>query len=249
MEEHTNNVIENTPQQSAEGQNTLPNKAGNQGQIAGAIIIAGILIAGAILLKGNTTTVAPQLGENVAATIAPVTEKDQRLGNPNAKVTLVLYEDFQCPFCAKFAKESEELIRNTYVADGRVQFVYRDLAFLGPESQRAAEASRCAADQGKFWEYHDYIFTHQNGENQGALSDTNLKSFAVKIGLNTSTFNQCMDTEKYAQTIKDDTAAAGAAGVRGTPKGFILKNGKVVDTIDGAIPVASVTAKLDAALK
>ena len=97
-----------------------------------------------------------------------------------------MYEDFQCPFCGKFDRESEQMVRNTYVADGRVKFVYRDFAFLGPESIKAAEAARCAGDQGKFWEYHDYLFSHQNGENQGGFADPKLKSFAVGLGLNAS---------------------------------------------------------------
>lgn len=229
-------------------------RGGNSQQIAGAIIVAGILIAGAVLLRGNGPSVDTQAVNKgttppVATTVAKVTQNDRTIGNANAKVTLVMYEDFQCPFCGKFVSESETPIRNTYVADGRVQFVYRDFAFLGPESTRSAEAAMCASDQGKFWEYHDYLFSHQRGENQGNFSDPNLKSFATSLGLNGLVFNQCFDGNKYAKAVADSTTEGGNAGVRGTPKGFILKNGKVVDTIDGAVPNPTVMAKLDAALK
>ncbi len=115
--------------------------------------------------------------------LAPVTSSDFTLGNPQAKVALVLYEDFQCPFCGRFFSDSEKTIRDTYVKNGDVQFVYRDFAFLGQESIKAAEAARCASDQGKFWEYYDYLFTHQNGENQGNFSNAYLKSFAKELGL------------------------------------------------------------------
>ncbi len=225
----------------------------NQQQIAGAIIIAGIFIAGAILLKGNAPVPSVAPGTNGATpttvTISPVSQQDRILGNPDAKLTLVIYEDFQCPFCGRFFKDSEQSIRENYVNKGLVQIVYRDYAFLGPESVKSAEAARCAGDQGKFWEYHDYLFTHQNGENQGGFADPNLKSFAGTLGLDTKTFNQCLDGGKYAKAVSDSTTEGGNDGVRGTPKGFILKKGKIVDTIDGAIPNALVTSKIEAALK
>lgn len=225
----------------------------DQKQIAGAILIVGVLIAGAILLKDSKSpTVNPPVAGTVpTTTLAPVGAIDGNriIGNPQAKITLVLYEDFQCPFCGKFFKESEQNIRETYVKNGNVRLVYRDFAFLGPESIKASEAARCADDQGKFWNYYDYLFTHQNGENQGGFSDPNLKSFAKVLGLDTTSFNKCLDDGKYAQAIADSKNEAGTAGVTGTPKGFILKNGKVVDTIDGAIPFDMVKQKLDAVLK
>jgi protein-disulfide isomerase len=235
----------------------------NNQQIVGAIILAGVLIAGAILLKGNGTSPAPQNPGNnpvVAITaITPVGAQDRTLGNPQAKVTLVMYEDFQCPFCGKFFTESEQTIRDTYVKNGNVQLVYRDFAFLGTfvspyvaakdESVNAAESAECAGDQGKFWEYHDYLFTHQNGENKGGFSVVNLKSFAKTLGLDTTTFNQCLDSGKYAQTVADSKTEASKDGVTGTPKGFILVKGKTVATIDGAEPLAQVQQKIDAALK
>jgi protein-disulfide isomerase len=238
----------------------------NQTPIVAAIILAGVLIAGAILLRGgspqNVKTPVAGTGTPVTTTtIAPITTADRTLGNSNAKVTLVMYEDFQCPWCGKFVSESEQVIRSKYVANGSVQLVYRDFAFLGSfaqpyvaandESINAAEAARCAEDQGQFWQYHDYLFSHQNpnGEDKGTFSVTNLESFAKTLGLNTTTFNQCLTSNKYAQAVADSKTEGEAAGVTGTPKGFILVNGKIVDTIDGYLPLASVTAKLDAALK
>ncbi len=246
----------------------------NQKQIAGAILIVGVLIAGAILLKGsNAPTIQKPLTKDGAPTVtlAPVRAEDATLGNPNAKVTLVIYEDFQCPFCGAISglmQPNAPLIQslkqrdpswtpfmpgviNDYVKNGDVLFVYRDfpLSFLGPESVRSAEAARCAGDQNKFWEYHDYLFGHQNGEGKGAFSDPNLKSFAKNLNLDTAVFNKCLNESKYAQKVADSQAEGKAAGIIGTPKGFILVKGKIISTIDGAESYTRVKSKIDAALK
>ena len=243
----------------------------NQKQIAGAILIVGVLIAGAILLKDSKL---PTIKDNGIAitTLAPVSKEDRVLGNPNAKVIVVMYEDFQCPFCGvisglePLSASTQSLLEmlkqrdptwtpfisqiiNEYVKNGNVQFVYRDFAFLGPESGKSAEAARCAGDQGKFWEYHDYLFTHQNGENEGAFSDSNLKSFAKELGLGASGFDKCLDESKSSQAVANSKNEGANAGVTGTPKGFILKDGKIVSTIDGAESYTTVKTKIDNALK
>jgi protein-disulfide isomerase len=241
MEENINNT--NSVNVQKDGVN-------NMKLIAGAILIAGIIIAGAILLKGKSApTPTTDNNQPALAQVDPVTATDHVLGDPNAKVTMIEYADFQCPFCGKFFTETAQPVIEKYVKTGKVQFVFRDFAFLGPESIKSAEASWCAGDQNKYWEFHDYLFTHQNGENKGAFADANLKTFAVTLGLDATTFNQCLDSGKYTKTVTDMTAAAGKAGVQGTPKSFILKKGKVVSTVDGAYPLADVSAKLDAALK
>ncbi|OGI82037.1 hypothetical protein A3I95_01195 [Candidatus Nomurabacteria bacterium RIFCSPLOWO2_02_FULL_44_12] len=239
-------------EQTTDVQNPIPpNNPLNQSQIAGAIIVAGLVIAGAIILKGGSAPEAQiPVPDNVDnSLLAPVTAEDYMMGNANAKVVLIEYADFQCPFCGRFFTDTEGVLREKYINTGKIKFVYRDFAFLGPESIGAAEAARCAGEQGKFWEYHDYLYTHQNGENRGAFADANLKSFAQILDLNTSAFSQCLDSGKYTKAVNDSTAAGKAARVNGTPKGFILKNGEIVSTIDGARPTAEVTAKLDAALK
>jgi len=241
MEENIENI--NVQKDSA-------GKANNIKMIAGAILIAGVIIAGAILLKGKTP-VNPTNPEDKVAIIQidPVTASDHTQGDPNAKVTMIEYADFQCPFCGKFFVETTQPIIEKYVKTGKVQFVYRDFAFLGPESLKSAEATWCAGDQNKYWEFHDYLFTHQNGENKGSFSDTNLKTFAKGLGLDQTTFDQCLDSGKYTQAVTDSTTRAGKAGIQGTPKSLILKKGKVVDTVDGALDLLTVSAKLDAALK
>jgi protein-disulfide isomerase len=236
-----------------------------------AIIVAGVVIAGAIYFssaKPAPTAVPTNGGTTATAAPAPVGPADRTLGNPKAKVTLILYEDFQCPFCGAVSgsmpasaplmqslKQSDptwapfmpEVLND--VKNGSVLLVYRDYAFLGPESIESAEAARCAGDQGNFWEYHDYLYAHQNGENEGGFSVAHLESFAEGLNLNTATFNQCLESNKYAQAVADSKTEGDKAGVTGTPKGFILKDGKVVSTIDGAESLSTVKPKIDAALQ
>lgn len=114
----------------------------------------------------------------------------------------------------------------TYVDTGKVRFGYLNFAFLGNESQWAAEAAECASDQNAFWQFHDYLFAHQSGENQGAFSKDNLKGFAVTLGLDTTTFNTCLDSGKYTQLVKDQTNMGRQLGVQSTPTFAI--NGQAV---------------------
>ncbi|MEI7709162.1 MAG: DsbA family protein [bacterium] len=259
------NIIENKP---------IINKNEGQKQLAGAIIIAGVLIAGAILLKPNAPSNNNPGNGLAVSSLAPISKNDRILGNPKAKVALVLYEDFQCPFCGAvsgLSGENTDAVKylkskvpswapfmpvvNDYVKNGTVELVYRDFVFLGPESIRAAEAARCAGEQGKFWEYHDYLYGHQGGENKGAFSDANLKIFAKNFSVGTDflidgkAFDNCLDTGKYAQAVNDEKDAGSNAGVTGTPKAFILKDGRIFATIEGAEPASSVKQKLDNALK
>ena len=230
--------------------------------ISSAIIIAGVLIAGAILLKGSNSTPEGQIK------IDPISREELFLGEKNAKISVILYEDFQCPFCAAVTglQENSQAIdylkqrdaswspfvlglKNDFVNTRKVKLAYRNYPFLGAESNQAYEASLCAKEQGKFFEYHDYLFANHKGENNGDFSDANLKSFAGILGLNQVDFDSCLDSDKYSNAVEETKKKAEEAGVKGTPKGFILKNGKLVDTIDGALPYSMVKTKIENALK
>lgn len=208
----------------------------NKFLIPGAIVFAGIIIALAVIYSiggfggGNT---APS-GVVAPGKLAEVNSADFALGDASAPVTIIEYADFQCPYCGKFFKEVEPSVREKYVKTGKVKFVYRDFAFLGQESLWSANAARCAGEQGKFWEMHDYIYSNQKGENQGAFSKENLKKFASVLGLNRSAFDGCLDSDKYLNTIQKQTKDGGSAGVQGTPANFV--NGTLYA---GALPAAT----------
>jgi len=121
-----------------------------------------------------------------------------------------------------------------YVKSGKVRFAYVHFAFLGPESQWAAEASECAADQGAFWEYHDFLYENQNGENRGAFNQDNLKQFAGELGLDTQKFNQCLDSGKYTDIVQQETQMAKQLGVQSTPS-FVINGTPII----GAQPFES----------
>ncbi|MBI2627926.1 MAG: DsbA family protein [Candidatus Niyogibacteria bacterium] len=170
---------------------------------------------------------APAADSQAAKDFLAAREKDFILGNPAAPITIVEFADFQCPFCGRFFTNTLGQLKETYVKDGKVKFIYRDFAFLGKESIDAAAAARCAGEQGKFWEYHNYLFNHQAGENNGAFSPVSLKKFSKEIGLNEADFNACFDSKKYEEAIKNDVSQAkNILNVDGTPTSFV--NGREI---------------------
>ena len=208
-----------------------------------AIAFAGIVIAVAVVYSNqNPFQNTGKNNEKIAAlaTLPVVSSSDFVLGEQSAPVTVIEYGDFQCPFCGKFFKDTESVLREKYIKTGKVKFIYRDFAFLGDESLWASNAARCAGEQGKFWQYHDYLYSNQSGENQGAFSKSNLKSFAPALGLVQEKFNSCLDSEKYTDAIKKETKEGGEAGVSGTPASFI--NGTLYA---GALPSAAFTKIID----
>ena len=120
---------------------------------------------------------------------------------------------------------------------------YQHFAFLGPESQWAAEASECAAEQSAFWEYHDLLYERQAGENQGAFNKDNLKQFAGDLGLDTAAFNTCLDSGKHADLVSTETAMIQSLGVRGTPA-FLINGRPLV----GAQPFQAFQEAIEAEL-
>jgi protein-disulfide isomerase len=165
-------------------------------------------------------------------------------GNANATVTLIEYSDFQCPYCKHFHDTILTNIITDYVKTGKVKFSFKNYAFLGDESRWAAQAAECAADQGKFWEMHELLFTHQQGENTGTFTKENLINLAKEIKVDNSTFATCLNQDKTLDRVQADITEGNQVGVRGTPS-FLL-NGKL---IVGAQPYATFKAAIDAALQ
>lgn len=176
---------------------------------------------------------------NAALDMKTLADDDPFKGDANAPVTIVEWSDFQCPFCSRFYKDTLSQIEEKYVKTGKVKLVYRDFPLsFHPFAQKAAEAAECANEHGKFWEMHDKIF-----DNQATLSIENLKTWAGVIGLDTGSFNDCLDSGKMAGEVQKDLNDGTSAGIRGTP-GFII-NGV---SISGAQPYANFEAAIEAAL-
>jgi protein-disulfide isomerase len=169
-----------------------------------------------------------------------LSDDDPFKGDENAPVTIVEWSDFQCPFCARFYKDTMAQIEERYVKTGKVKIVYRDFPLsFHPFALKAAEAAECADEQGRFWDMHDKIFG-----NQGSLNEENLELWAQEIGLEYAKFNDCMDSGKMAAEVNKDLEDGSAAGIRGTP-GFII-NGKLVS---GAQPFANFESIIEAELR
>ena len=163
-------------------------------------------------------------------------------GRDKAPVTLIEFSDFQCSFCRKFWQTTLPLIDEKYIGPGKVKFVYRHFAILGKPSVAAAQAAECAGEQGKFWEYHDKLFT--SAGSPLAFTDGKLKGYAKELGLQSQGFNQCLDSGKYFKKVDGETATGGFLGARGTPTFFL--NGQLMV---GAQPFEVFEAAIEKELK
>jgi len=164
-------------------------------------------------------------------------------GNENAKVTIIEFSDFECPFCGRFYVDTLPSLRKDYIDTGKVKFYYRHfpLAFH-PKAVPLANASECANDQGAFWKMHNKIF--DNNSTVSNLTDTDFKQWAADLGLDTSTFNNCYDNKTHQKAIDEDQAAGTSVGVNGTPTFYI--NGK---QLVGAQPYAQFKQMIDEELR
>lgn len=161
--------------------------------------------------------------------------------------TVVEYSDTECPFCKRFHPTMQQMVEGY---KGKVKWSYKHLPLTSLHSKavREAMATECAGEQGKFWEYIDLLF-ERTPSNDG-LADEELFTIADDVSLDRTQFDDCLESEKFKDTITADSTEAQKLGGRGTPYGVIIdKDGNVVDTIEGALPYESVAAQLDAILE
>jgi protein-disulfide isomerase len=210
----------------------------------GAIALAIVAALTLILVNrgggGNASALPPVVA---GAAIDPSIPLNGRiLGDSSAPVTVVEWGDYQCPYCAQFAQQIQPRLIADYVATGKVKFEFRDFAFLDNtlsigsdgqveasgdgESVRAAEAAACAADQGKFWIYHDTIYANHDGENEGTSSAERLAEMASLVGLDTTAFNQCLANQTHKTDVEQMFLERNNLGINSTPT-FVV-NGKVL---------------------
>jgi protein-disulfide isomerase len=175
------------------------------------------------VLAGSLSYVAAQ-GKFVSVDDDPV------LGNANAKVTIIEFGDYQCPSCRLFWREIEPRLKKEYVDTGKVKLVFRDFPIkeIHPDATAAAMAAQCAADQGKYWEYHDRIFREQDKGTDDVVrfKAADLKKWGAAIRLDGAAFNACVDSARYQDEVAKDYADGIAVGIQGTPTFFI--NGRFV---------------------
>ena len=230
------------------------NESQNQLLVPGAIILAGVIVAGAVYFsrEGNAP-IAAVGGAPVAREIAldPVTVDDHILGNPNAELIIVEYSDTECPFCKVFHETMQRIV-DEYGKDGKVAWVYRHFPIeqLHKKAQREAEATECASEVGgksKFWDYIDMVFERTRSNDTLDLAE--LPKIATDIGLDQVVFNSCLESERHAATVKEDYDSGIRAGVQGTPYSVIVTKDGETFPIEGALPYEAVKGLIESILK
>jgi protein-disulfide isomerase len=219
---------------------------------AWAAVLIGALLAGCSPPAAPAATV-PVLSPTATAPVVPTptatpvivleprtASGDYYRGQADAPLTFEMFGDFQCPACGEYARSIEPALMRQYVDTGKVRYVWHDFPWIGDESFDAAQAARCAGRQGHFWAFHDYLYSHQRGENLGQFSRTNLLTFASAVGLEGQAFQTCLDGHEDATVLKQAVSAGVNQGVQVTPS-FLL-NG---DLRVGAPPLNRLTGLLD----
>jgi protein-disulfide isomerase len=227
----------------------------NRWIVIGAITIIAILIVGAFAYYELQPVAAIQKADTRTR---PNVNRNST-GDPNAPVKLTEFSDFQCPYCKQFWTSTEAQIISAYVTTGKVFYTYRsagnwvsgNIGDSGFESQDSAMAAYCAADQNKFWEMHDALFTNVLGEDAGSFTSRRLQAIAQNIGLDMNAYNSCYSSQKYANQVTQDGNDAKSSGIQGTPW-FVLTytaNGQTQTSIvDGNQPFNIFQQDIDKAL-
>ncbi len=205
-----------------------------------ALLAAGIVMCGAAASaqpmaqqQGNALLDELHAASAKSETLAVKAEAKYVLGSSDAPLTLVAYTDYQCPFCARFEADTFPEIKKKYIASGKLRFILRDLPLSSHLlARKAAQAVRCAGEQGKYWEMSETVF-----QNRKMLDAGSLAGYARQLSLDGATFEQCMADDKHLKAIDNEVAEAHALGIHKTPT-FVL--GKVAgDSVQGKMIVGA----------
>ena len=191
-------------------------------------IIIGILIG-----IGLVSNLDQDSGNSSVLTKENLIEGTIIMGNPNAKITIVEFGDYQCTFCYKFHDETMKRINEKYIKTENVNFIYKDFPLNGKQSILASEASYCAEKQGKFWEYHNTLYSNWGGENTGWITENVLLGFARDVKLNLDDFSQCLENSEFRQKVLGNEQFGKDIGINATPS-FLIFNDDEVYRIIGA---------------
>ena len=200
--------------------------------------IVGVVVIGAIIVFYQTSYDSNSINLNMNSQIGTV---DTSLGSPllgslDAPVTIIEFGDYQCPNCKKWFLSTKPDIVTNYIDTGKVNLVFIDIAFLGKDSVPASIASYCAEEQGKYWDYHSFLYSNQMSIDNGWANSDSLKGYAYNLGLNMDMFVSCLDSEKYLKRVQFNTEEAQNNGVTGTPTFFIIGPDGTQEKIVGPQP-------------
>jgi len=150
------------------------------------------------------------------------------LGDPNAAITILEWGDYQCTFCYKFHQSTLDVINDNFIKTGKVKLVFKDFPLNGSDSILAAEASHCAEDQEKYWQYHNELYKNWGGERTGWITRESLDTFAVTVDLDLNEFNICLDTHKYQNKVNSTYEFGKEIGINATPSFLVFNNHKII---------------------
>ena len=214
-----------------------------KGVIIGVVIIAIIAGVAASFSASPSETVNLDMsrthGTISTAMGSPI------LGDPSAPITIVEFGDYQCHQCYNWFHNTKPAIFEDYIKTGKANLIFVDMAFLGRDSPKAAQATYCAEDQEMYWEYHDMLYNYQEDKIDGGWANSErLKAFANSLGLDADLFESCLDSGKYSKRVQYNTQQARDHGVRGTP-GFFIVSPDGQQQLGGAQPFSVFKQVLD----
>jgi len=187
--------------------------------------------------------------EKIAAKQSPLLNLENGsppLGSESASITIVEFGDYQCEACYHWFHNTRDTLIDNYIETGKAKLVFVDLPFLGRDSPKAAQASYCAEDQGKYWEYHTMLYTFQDGLPDSGWADRDrLNSFAFSLDMNMDEFNDCMDSSKYQKRVKANYNEAVKHGVQQTPTFIIISQDGTTEKFAGAQPYSVFAATIE----
>ena len=158
------------------------------------------------------------------------------LGDSSAQITILEWGDYQCTFCYRFHQSSLNIILEEYIDSGKINFVFKDFPLNGPDSILAAEATYCAEDQGKYWAFHNELYSNWAGEKTGWINYDSLNQFAKSVNLELDEFTTCLDEHKYNQKVLELEKFGKKIGIDATPS-FLIFNDEKIIKIRGNQPI------------
>lgn len=214
------------------------------------IIVAGITVAvviGAIAIFASTQFGSETVNLDMGRTHGTVSTAmgSPILGNPSAPITIVEFGDYQCERCYQWFHTTKPALVKDYIDTGKANLIFVDMALLGRDSPIAAQATYCAEDQGRYWEFHDMLYNSQEHIDNGWANSERLKAFAFSLDFDIELFTSCLDSGKYSKRVQYNISEARKNGATGTPTFFIVNSDGEQQKISGAQPYSVFKSVID----
>jgi protein-disulfide isomerase len=209
--------------------------------IFGVVLVGGSVTAFLTMGQNNTPQNQEDPEQLISTLLQPIVHNASALGTTKSNITLVEFGDYQCQYCARFHRDTKDLIVNNFVNTGMINFLFKDFVINDRPSDKlstlAAIGSYCAAEQGKYWPYHDEVYRNSKGENTAWVSKNSLTQFAVYAGVtDINKFSTCLDSKKYENLVTTNDNLARSIGLTSTPTFILIAEGKPPLKIEGAQP-------------